>query len=84
MHFNFSSEEAGLDVWPPSSASELRHQEPDTQAILTPGTGGCAAVGTCSFEAASGGRRWVCVRLRNSGGLTGRQHGVLCSSDPNT
>ena len=28
MHFNFSSEEAGLDVWPPSSASELRHQEP--------------------------------------------------------
>lgn len=55
----------------------------DTQAILTPGTGGCPEVGTWSFEAASsGGRRWVYGRLRNSGGLTGRQDGVLCSSDP--
>lgn len=59
-------------------------RNPDTQAILAPGTRGCPAVGTWSFEAASGGRRWVCGRLRNPGGLTGRQHGVLCSRDPDT
>ena len=59
--FNSSHTEAGLDVWPPSSASELEHQEPrHTGHPWSWEPEACPVVGTCSFDAASGGRRW-CV-----------------------
>lgn len=67
---------------PQGLSSGIRN--PDTQAVLAPGTRGCPAVGTWSFKAASRGRRWVCESLWNLGGLTGRQHGVLCSRNPDT
>lgn len=67
-HFNSSCKEAGLDVWPPSSASELGHQEPRrTGHPWSWEPEACPAVGTWSCNAASGGRSGVCGRLQSLG-----------------